>query len=315
MCLHNCENTLPEALRSIRDQDFPHEKMQLIIVDDGSTDRTPKIVEAYVSKMDIQTKVFKTEWRGIGFARSLILDNADGEYIMWVDSDEALAPDYTRKQLEFMEKNPGVGITAGIFGLVPGNLALNLELLPHIVSNMMFERSPSFLWKSYYAKKVIGTGGSTFRIRALRQVNGFDKRFSGAGEDIDIVIRIRNLGWLIKLNDAVFYEFHNGMSTFADLWKKYYWYGFGCQQLYVENREAFSLLRMTPLPSLIAGLLFSLKAYRMLHKKWFFLLPFHFSFKMISWTLGFMHHQLRNSARGGNENVKNQAAEYCLEFP
>jgi glycosyltransferase involved in cell wall biosynthesis len=65
MCLHNCENTLPKAIKSISDQDFPHEKMQLLFVDDGSKDRTLKIVEVRVSKMDIQTKVFKTEWRGL----------------------------------------------------------------------------------------------------------------------------------------------------------------------------------------------------------------------------------------------------------
>lgn len=291
MCLHNCENTLPKAIKSLCDQDFPHEKMQVIFVDDGSTDRTPRIVEDSVSKMDIQNKIFKTEWRGIGFARDLIIDNADGEYIMWVDSDEELAPNYTRKQLEFMEKNPDVGITAGIVGLVPGNLVLNLELLPTIVSNVMFERVSSFLWKN---KQLIGTGGSTFRIKALQQAGGFDILYKGAGEDIDIVARIRNLGWQVKLNDAVFYEFHNGMSTFADLWKKYYWYGFGCQRLYVQNREAFSILRMTPLPSFVAGLLFSSKAYRLFHRKRFFLLPIHFSFKMVSWTFGFMCHQTRN---------------------
>jgi len=278
-------------MESVCAQDFPHEKMQLVFVDDGSTDCSLRIIEAYVSKMDIQTKIFKTEWRGIGFARNLILVNADGEYILWVDSDEALAPNYTRKQLEFMDKNPDVGVTAGIVGLVPRNLVLNLELLPTIVSNMTFERPSSFLWRN---KRVIGTGGSTFRTKALQQVNGFDTRFKGAGEDIDIAIRIRNLGWLIKLNDAVFYEFHNGMSTLVDLWKKYHWYGYGCQRLWAENRDAFSLLRMTPLPSFIAGLLFSRKAYRMFHKRWFFLLPIHLSFKMISWTFGFMRHQIKN---------------------
>src|ERR1035437_3440246 len=111
MCLHNCENTLSKAIKSISDQDFPHEKMQIVFVDDGSTDCTLKIAEAYAPKMDIKTKIFKTEWRGLGIARNLILDNADGEYITWVDGDELLTPNYIRKQVEFMQKNPDVGIT------------------------------------------------------------------------------------------------------------------------------------------------------------------------------------------------------------
>jgi glycosyltransferase involved in cell wall biosynthesis len=291
MCLHNCEKTLSKAIKSICDQDFPHNKMQVVFVDDGSKDRTLKIVEAYVSKMDIQTKVFKSEWRGLAFARNLILENGDGKYIMWVDADEVLTPDYTRKQVELMEKNPDVGITAGVVGLVPGNLVLNLDLLPSIVNHVLFDRPPSFIWKT---RKVRGTGGATYRTKALRQVNGFNSQFKGAGEDIDVITRIRNLGWLIKLNDSVLYEFHNGMTTFADLWRKYYWYGYGCQQLYVQNRDAFSLLRMTPIPSLLAGLLFSSEAYKLFHKKWIFLLPIHYSFKMVSWIFGFMRHQTRN---------------------
>jgi glycosyltransferase involved in cell wall biosynthesis len=292
MCLHNCENTLPKAIKSISNQDFPHEKMQMIFVDDGSKDRTLKIVDAYVPKMDIQTKVFKTEWGGISTARNLILDNADGEYITWVDGDEMLTPNYIRKQVEFIEKNPNAGIIAGLPSLVPGNLVLNLELIPYIIKLITFDNPPSFFRKT---PKIPGTGGTTFRTKALRQVDGFDRRFKGAGEDINVAIRIRNSGWLIKISDAVFYEFHNGMSTFADLWKKYYWYGYGCQQLYVVNREAFSLSRMTPLASFLNGLLYSLTAYRFLLKKSvFLLLPIHYSFKMVGWMLGFMRSQTRN---------------------
>jgi glycosyltransferase involved in cell wall biosynthesis len=290
MCLHNCQNTLPKAIESISDQDFPHEKMQIILVDDGSKDCTLEIAEAYASKIDIQTKVFKTGWRGVGAARNLVLGNADGEYITWVDSDEILTESYIRKQVEFMEKNPGVAITAGVVSLVPGNLVLNLELMTGIVVHAMFDRPSSFLWKT---RKVPGTGGATFRAQALRQANGFCERFKEAGEDVDVAIRIRNSGWLIQLNDAVYYELHNGMSTIMDLLKKYYRYGYGCQTLYVENREAFSLPRMTPLAGFITGFLYSLAAYKLFFRKSVFLLPVHYSFKMVGWIIGFMSSQIK----------------------
>jgi glycosyltransferase involved in cell wall biosynthesis len=292
MCLRNCENTLPEAIKSILSQDFPHQKMQVIFVDDGSKDGTLKIVEVYVSIMDIPTKVFKTEWQGLGKARNLILDNADGEYITWVDADEILTKSYIRKQVEFMEKNHEVGITAGVLELVPGNLVLNLELLPHIVSHAMFDRPPSFIWKT---KKVLGTGGTTFRTKALRQVNGFNKQFKGTGEDQNVAIRIRNSGWLTQVNDAVFYELHNGMSTLRDLWKKYHWYGYGDQTLYVENRDAFSLSRMSPPAGFITGFALSIDAYKLKRQKSVFLLPLHYSFKSVAWMIGFIDSQIRGN--------------------
>jgi glycosyltransferase involved in cell wall biosynthesis len=294
MCLHNCQNTLPNAIKSISDQDFPHEKMQIVFVDDGSKDSTLKIVEAYVSKINIQTKVFKTEWQGLGKARNLILENADGEYITWVDADEILTKSYIRKQIDLMDKNHNVGITAGVPGLVPGNLVLNLELIPNIVNHSRLARPASFVWKT---KKTLGTGGATFRTKALRQVNGFDNRFKGASEDVNVINRIRNSGWLIQVNDAIFYELHNGMRTFTDLWKKYCWYGFGCQMLYVENRgkDAFSLPRMSPPASFIAGFVFSIDAYKLKRQKSVFLLPLHFCFKSIAWTLGFIRRQLKSN--------------------
>jgi glycosyltransferase involved in cell wall biosynthesis len=292
MCLHNCQNTLSEAIKSVSDQVFPHEKMQLILVDDGSIDRTLKIAEDIVSKIDIQTTVFKTEWCGLGNARNLILANADGEYITWVDSDEILTPSYIQKQVEFMEKNPSVGITAGSFALVPGNLILNLELMPSIISHATFNKPQSLLWKT---KKAIGTGGTTFRTKALRQVNGFDKRFKGVGEDINVVIRIRNSGWLIQLNDGVFYELHNGMSTLRDLWIKYYWYGCGGYQLHVETRGAFSLPRMSPPAGFITGFVLSIYSYKLKRQKSMFLLPLHYCFKTIAWMVGFMDSQIRSN--------------------
>jgi len=291
MCVRNCQNMLPNALESIDIQDFPHEKMQLVIIDDGSTDQTPKIAEGFVSKTDIPIKVFKTGWQGLGKARNLVLNNADGKYITWVDSDEIITKSYIRKQVEFMEKNPEVGITTGFTGFVPGNLVLNLELTPYMVKHFMFNEPRSYLWR---ARKLVGTGGATFRVEALRQVNGFSDKFKGAGEDIDAVIRILNSGWVIQVNDAVFYEFHNGLSTLGDLWKKYYWYGYHCEQLYHRSRDAYSLARMNPPAGFIAGSLYSLKAYRLFGDKSLFLLPFHFCFKMTSWMFGFMKAQTKN---------------------
>ncbi|MCW4016278.1 MAG: glycosyltransferase [Candidatus Bathyarchaeota archaeon] len=292
MCLRNCENTLPKAINSIINQDFSHEKMQVIFVDDGSEDHTPQIVANYVTKMDIQTKVFKTKWQGLGSARNLILNNADGDYITWVDSDEILTTSYIRKQVEFLEQNPDVAITAGVFGLVSKNLVLNLELVPHIVNHANFGKPRSFIWKT---EKLPGTGGTTFRVVALNHVGGFDERFTGAGEDVNVVFKIKYAGWKIRLNDAIFYELHNGMSSFSDLWKKYYWYGQGCQTLQAETKEALSVSRMSPPAGFITGFLYSLTGYRLVNKKNVFLLPIHYCFKMTAWMFGFISSQLRNN--------------------
>jgi glycosyltransferase involved in cell wall biosynthesis len=291
MCVRNCEKILGDAIDSIAKQDFPHELMQIIFVDDGSEDNTLQIIFNKIPQMDIETKVFRTKWQGLGHARNLVVNNAEGKYIIWVDADEILTENYVKKQVEFMEQNPNVGITAGFVQTVPGNLVLNLELIPKIVDNMLYEKPRSFIWKT---EKLPGTGGAVFRVKALRQINGFDERLKGVGEDQDVARRIKDAGWLIRLNNASFFEMHGGMSTVKDLWKKYLWYGYGNCDLYRKNRQLFSLLRMSPIAGFIAGFFYSLTAYKLLHQKTVFLLPLHFGLKMTAWMLGFVKRQIES---------------------
>jgi glycosyltransferase involved in cell wall biosynthesis len=290
ICVRDSEKTIGNAIESVIRQDFPHDKIQIIIVDDGSKDCTPQILFDYASKIDIKTKIFQTKWRGLGPARNLILKNAEGDYIIWVDADEILTESYVRKQVEFMSENPKVGITVGLVKIVPKNLVLSLELIPAIINHVRYGKPKSFIWKT---EKIPGTGGATFRVEALEQVGGFDEGLKGVGEDQDVAQRITAAGWLIRLNNAQFYEFHGGMATFKDLWRKYLWYGYGGQKIYRQNRTLFSFPRMSPLAGLLAGVVYSLTAYRLLRDKKVFLLPVHYSFKMTAWMLGFIKGQIK----------------------
>jgi len=294
ICVRNSEKMIGWAIESILKQDFPHDQIQIVFVDDGSKDRTLQVIRNYTSKIDIKTEVIQTQWQGLGPARNLILEKAEGDFIIWVDADEILTESYVRKQVEFMLKNPKVGITTGIVKTIPHNLVLNLELVPGIVNHMNFGKPKSFIWKT---AKMPGTGGATYRVEALKQVNGFNESLKGVGEDQDVAQRIRAAGWLIQLNTAQFYELHGGMTSFKDLWRKYLWYGYGSQKIYRHNRKLFSFPRMSPIAGIVAGFYYSLAAYRLLNDKRMFLLPAHYGFKMTAWMLGFIKGQFHYSRK------------------
>lgn len=289
ICVRNGEKMLKNAVDSILRQDFPTEKLQIIFVDDGSKDSTPKIIIKYLSDLGERAKSFQGSWKGLGCARNTVVNNADGDYVLFVDADEILTQSYVKEQVSFMENNPQVGVTSGIFKTVPKNLMLNLEVAPFIVNQRNYLNPRNYIWKT---DKLIGTGGTTFRIAALKQVNGFDEKIRGAGEDTDLVLRIKNAGWLIRPNTSELYELHGGLSKPKDLWTKYFWYGYGCQKNFYKTRETFSLPRMTPMAGLVAGVFYSFPAYKFLHQKQVFLLPLHFGLKLTAWTFGFMKAQI-----------------------
>jgi len=286
ICVKNCEFSIREAVDSICDQDFPHELMEVIVVDDGSEDRTLPVVLDLVSRMDMQVKVFHSEWRGLGPARNVVVDSANGDYIVWVDGDMMLPKDHVRKQVEFMEQNPKVAIAKARYGIPLGeNLIAFLENIVDVTKDAIAENE----WKTY--SNLPGTGGSIYRIKAIRQVRGFDSNLKRVGEDQDAAYRVKKAGWLIYRTKAVFYE-KRKLDSWKTLWDKYLWYGYDHYRLHHKNRSLFTFYKMVPPASFIAGLLHSTIAYRLTHRKAVFLLPFQYAFKMTAWTLGFIKSQI-----------------------
>ena len=87
--VYNSEDHLDKCISSILMQDM--HSFEVILVDDGSTDASPLICERY-SSTDPRFKLIPNPHGGVSSARNAGLNVADGEYVMFVDSDDALAP-------------------------------------------------------------------------------------------------------------------------------------------------------------------------------------------------------------------------------
>lgn len=89
--VYNVEKYLPRCIESILAQ--THADWELILVDDGSTDGSGEICDRYASA-DSRVKAIHTRNRGVSSARNRGLDEARGEWVSFVDSDDYVAPEY-----------------------------------------------------------------------------------------------------------------------------------------------------------------------------------------------------------------------------
>ncbi|MCQ2913951.1 MAG: glycosyltransferase [Alphaproteobacteria bacterium] len=100
--VYNVEQYLPECLDSVLNQTYTD--FEAICVNGGSTDDCANILKSY-EKKDKRIKVITCENLGVSFARNKALDAATGDYIAFLDSDDAYAPDFLDKLFKALKSN------------------------------------------------------------------------------------------------------------------------------------------------------------------------------------------------------------------
>ena len=98
--VYNAQNSLERCLMSIIRQRYP--QWELILVDDGSQDDSLEICKRYCDR-DSRIRVIHTENCGVSSARNTGIENAHGEYITFVDSDDMIHPDFLSECLSNKE--------------------------------------------------------------------------------------------------------------------------------------------------------------------------------------------------------------------
>ena len=98
---YNAENWILEALESVSQQDINHDMMEIIVVDDGSTDNSAdRAKEKYP-----WIKLITTQNQGASAARNTGTKESKGEFIQYLDADDLLAPGKIRKQLDIINES------------------------------------------------------------------------------------------------------------------------------------------------------------------------------------------------------------------
>lgn len=180
---YNRKKLLARALDALKKQDLPQDRFEVIIVDDGSTDGTEKIVDNYRDKVK-NLKYLRQEHKGPASARNLGIRQAKGETIAFTDSDCEVMPDWLKKILETFSNNRIIGIAGRV-----------ITERAHITP---------------FTHQVVASGDDfascnmAFKRSVLRELGGFDENFIfPCCEDTDLSLRVQRCGNIIYNKDVV----------------------------------------------------------------------------------------------------------------
>lgn len=98
---YNVEDYVEYCLNSVVNQEYTN--VEIIVVDDGSTDLTPQILDFWQEQYPDKIKVIHTSHSGVGNARNIGLNAATGEYIAFVDSDDEINKNMYNEMLKIAE--------------------------------------------------------------------------------------------------------------------------------------------------------------------------------------------------------------------
>ncbi len=143
--VYNGEKYIEEAIQSVLNQTYKN--IELIVVDDGSTDSTRKIVEKYKDVVYIYQ-----ENRGEGAARNLGIENSNGEYLAFLDADDLYANDKIEKQLKVLIKNNDIDVVYNDLKVVDENL----NYLNTLKSEGIYEKREDLLANIIYRQVIQG---------------------------------------------------------------------------------------------------------------------------------------------------------------
>ena len=144
--VYNNEEFIGKCLDSILAQTF--QDFELLVVDDGSTDETPEILEVF-QKQDQRVKIIKQENSGVSAARNNALDKAVGEYIMFVDADDYIEPKTLEDSYAYVIKHNADVCVFNHQSILdkkgPNNICVHQDIL---IFNDYFEKAP----KEFFSK-------------------------------------------------------------------------------------------------------------------------------------------------------------------
>jgi len=183
---YNNADTIAQCVESLASQEY--RPVEVIVVDDGSTDGTGDVVKRLQDKFP-NVQLMRTDHSGASHARNVGISKSAGSVFLFADGDAVYSSDYMAKSVALLLADPRMGAVC----VTGTNWILKNTFVSRGIA-LEYEMKQRFLktgkWKPYFA--------FVYTRKAIEQVGGYDERLF-QGEDKDLFNRVKSAGFSIGL--------------------------------------------------------------------------------------------------------------------
>ncbi|MEN9903571.1 MAG: hypothetical protein RLZZ555_136 [Pseudomonadota bacterium] len=209
VCSYNGARTIRDTMEGLKKLEYPN--FEVIVVNDGSTDATPRIVSEYEG-----VRLISTENRGLSAARNTGWQEGSGEIIAYIDDDAYPDPHW----LHFLAWRFLHGDWVGVGGpnIAPPGDGPIADCVANAPGGPV-----QVLLTDTEAEHIPGCN-MAFRRDALAAIDGFDVRYRAAGDDVDLCWRLQERGGKIGFHAGAM-DWHHRRNSLRMYWNQQKGYG------------------------------------------------------------------------------------------
>ena len=208
MSAKDSQSTIADSISSILLQTY--ENLELLIMDDASTDKTSEIISKFVAK-DNRVKMYQNKINlGLTASLNILIKNSSGLFIARQDSDDISLPERLEKQMDFMIRKNLVGCTTKAISIQDSKILHN--------KSRFFHKKLLLRFKNPFIH-----GSLLIRKKVMNEINYYNEDFYYA-QDYKLFTDLMNSGYKIKILNKVLYKLNtiNNISTLKKEQQQYY---------------------------------------------------------------------------------------------
>lgn len=231
---HNEGKGVLNAVDSVLQSDYPRKKLQIIVIDDGSSDNTLSILHVHNQTYGNAFTVLTQKNQGKAHALNNAMQYVTGELVMGLDADSTVQPDALRLAAGYFS-DPGVSAMCANIRIRRTDSLLNY--IQHVEYLISWQMKRAFT--VYNIEYIVGGIGSVFRYKDIKKVGLYDT--DTFVEDMDLTLKLLKLGnkkhRIVFASDVICTT--EAVVTVKDLFKQRYRWRFGHLQALWKHRDLF----------------------------------------------------------------------------